>query len=173
MPSRLQTSPVSSVFHSVASCWASAHGVTNSASFLSSASYGSSVAGAPSGGGQGFNPRPPPVPRNAAGTRVCACAGEATSTTDKPARKRMKPAPTWGCLPDPGTVLLRFKGDGLAVGERHAEEKQLRLSITTRTSFERQLVAGLRHRAPPPFCFQLPGRWALDGPFLHRVAAAG
>src|SRR4030095_16243004 len=155
MPSSLQTWPVSSVFHSVASCWASAHGVTNSASFLSSASYGSSVAGAPSGGGPGFRPRLAHVPRNAAGTRVCACAGAATSTTDKPVRTRkvrLKADPT--ATPDPATVLLRFERDGLAVGERHAEKKQLRLSITTRASFERQLVARLRHRAPPPFCFK-------------------
>jgi hypothetical protein len=38
---------------------------TNSASFLSSASYGSSVAGAPSGGAPGFRPRLAHVPRNA------------------------------------------------------------------------------------------------------------
>src|SRR5215471_12742598 len=179
MPSSLQTCPVSSVFHSVASCCASAHGVTNSASFLSSASYGSSVGGAPSGGGPGFRPRLAQVPRNAGGTLVCAWAGKAGCNNEKTAiRRKGRPrrsapsareggAPAWRCLPDPGTALLRFEGYGLSVGERDAEEEELRLAVASRPPFERQLLAWLRYRAPPSLCFELARRRSFDRPLLH------
>src|SRR3954464_5901209 len=45
MPSSLQTCPVSSVFHSSASCSASAHGSTKSAGFLPMTSCGRPVRG--------------------------------------------------------------------------------------------------------------------------------
>src|SRR5262245_49202139 len=121
MPSSLQTWPVSSVFHSVASCCASAQGATNSASRLSITSYGNSVAGAPSGGGPGLRPRLAHEPRNPAGILVWAPATAGTSSASSAASAG--PTQVVGRR-NRFMALLRLERDRLAVGKCHAEQQQ-------------------------------------------------
>src|SRR5262249_29873894 len=143
MLSSLQTCPVSSVFHSSASCSASAHGSMKSPIFLSMTLYGSSVGGAPSGEAPGFSPRPLHGPSHCRGTFVCAAAvpGAMSAATSAASSTRI--------------ALLRLERDRLAVGERHAGQQQLRLTVAPRPSLERQLVARLRPALAPTLGFEL------------------
>src|SRR5580765_2681411 len=167
MPSSLQTWPVSSVFHSVASCCASAQGATKSASFLSMTSYGSSVAGAPRGGGPGLRPRLTHEPRKPAGILVCAPATAGISS----ARSAASAGPTQVVgRRNTFMALLRLERNRLAVGQRHAEQQQLGLSVAARPSFERHLVAGFRDRSSPTLGFELTRRRPFDRPLLRGIA---
>src|ERR1041385_8328149 len=113
------------------------------------------MGGAPAGAL--FAPMPPPahVPRNAAGIFVCAPAAEASSRTIA-ADAKVRLTPDRADTPSQmlATALFRLEGERLAVGERDADEQQLRLAVAARPSFERQLVASLRHRPPPALRFE-------------------